>query len=68
MTISRATFKIGPTPEEAGSADALPFELTQNERTVAAKAAVHLEEQRRIRNREDDAKSLAGVLWQELQA
>jgi hypothetical protein len=63
-----AVFNIGPTPEEAGQDDALAFKLTQNERTHAAWAATYLEQLRRDRNRKDDAKALAGVLWQESQA
>jgi uncharacterized protein (DUF1684 family) len=58
-----ASFKIGPTPEEAAQAEYLPFELTQAERTNAARAALFLEKRRRELNRQEDAKALAGVLW-----
>lgn len=65
QTVRPASFKIGPTPEEAERADYLPFELTQAERTDAARAAVYLEQRRREQNCLDDSRALAGVLWQE---
>lgn len=65
QTARKASYKIGPTPEEAARADYLPYELTQSELTGAAKASAHLEQLRRERNRLDDSRALGGVLWME---